>query len=281
MDPPSPDRPRDPTPFLLKLFYRTGTFHRPDEFTTPTSLPPHLNLHIYPTTTLLELSHLLASALPSTVPSPAIGTRLSFRLIYPDASYVSRPPPPLQTTSSDYAAPPQRFLAKDLGSLVLGEGGPGVGIDLGGDGLEDGALTEGRSKEEMSSAAGKTLAEAKFVVGDYLSVAVLPPDEGTGAVVPAVGRVEVGRGPGGVVPAPVRNGAGPLGVGRGGGGWGRGGGGGGGGRFGGGGGREWDAGRGGRDRDGVRLPEGEWRRGERLPDGGGGGSGRGRRGGRW
>ncbi|KAB5570713.1 Sin3 associated polypeptide p18-domain-containing protein [Coniochaeta sp. 2T2.1] len=273
MTSPSPDRPRDPTPFLLKLFYRIGTFHRPDEFTTPTSLPPHLNLHIYPTTTLLELSHLLASALPSALPSPAVGTRLSFRLIYPDASYVSRPPPP---TSSDAAhlLLPQRFLAKDLGSLVLGEGGPGVGTDLEGDGGEgDVAMMDGKGKEEKSSAAGKTLAEAKFVVGDYLSVAVLPPDEGTGAVVPAAGRVEVGRGPGGVVSALVRNGAGPHGVGRGGGGWGRGGGGGG--RFGGG--REWDAGRGGRDRDGVRFPEGEWRRGERLPDGGSGGGGRGRR----
>jgi histone deacetylase complex subunit SAP18 len=108
------------------------------------------------------------------------------------------------------------------------------------------------------SAAAKTLADAKFVVGDYISVAVLPPDGSTGAVAPASGaRAETGsagrRGEGGGVPPLLGrrvNGfvAGPARGGR----EGRGG------RF----------GRGDRERtrDGYRFPEGEWRRGERLPE---------------
>ena len=236
------------------------------------------------TTTLLELAHHIASLQPSALPSPAIGTRLSFRLIYPDtaSAYSSRGLPPDQ-------APPPRYLSKDLGSLVLGEGGPG--IELPGDdedednttsavGGDNAAVGISRPREVLS-AAGKTLADAKFVVGDYLSVAVLPPDEGTGAVVPAaaaaagvVGETgRMGRRPtlgsalGGVPPQGRRVNGFPVGQpGRGRGtGW-RGG-------------REWDGGQGrGRDRDGHSFPEGEWRRGERLPDGPPRG---GRRGSRW
>ncbi|KAH8909977.1 hypothetical protein BR93DRAFT_976170 [Coniochaeta sp. PMI_546] len=255
------------TPFLLKLFYRTGTFHRPDEFASTASLPPHLPIHTYMTTTLLELAHHIASLQPSALPSPAIGTRLSFRLIYPDTTYTSRLPPD--------QSPPPRYLAKDLGSLVLGEGGPGIDFDD----PED--VTAGNTLVPEVSAAGKTLTDAKFVVGDYLSVAVLPPDGSTGAVVPASGIETTGRAAGrgsasaigGVVPPPPRRDNGfPVGPSRGG----RGGRGG---RFG----REreqreWE-GRG-RDRDqgGHGFPEGEWRRGERLPDAGLRG---GRRGSRW
>ncbi len=216
------------------------------------------------TTTLLELAHHIASLQPSALPSPAVGTRLSFRLIYPDTASTSRLPPD--------QSPPPRYLAKDLGSLVIGEGGPG--IDAGGPG--DDAVA---ADAPEASAAGKTLADAKFVVGDYLSVAVLPPDGSTGAVVPAAGFETgraAGRGPGGalggVVPPPSRRDNGfPVGPARGG--RGRGGGG----RFGREREREWD-GRG-RERDhGQSFPEGEWRRGERLPDAGPRG---GRRGSRW
>lgn len=224
------------------------------------------------TTTLLQLAHHIASLQPSALPSPAIGTRLSFRLIYPDTAsgYSSRLPP-------DQTPRPQ-FLSKDLGSLVLGEGGPG--IDIEDEDANNGDTIMSAHPPKETSAATKTLADAKFVVGDYLSVAVLPPDESTGAVVPAAAVAEaesgVGRAGslssalGGVAPPPGRRDNGfPVGPARG---RGRG--------WRGGSGREWDGGSGrGRERDHGHnsFPEGEWRRGERLPEGPRGG----RRGSRW
>lgn len=269
--PPSPDRDSTTTPFLLKLFYRTGTFHRPDEFATtaPSSLPTHLPIHAYPTTTLLELAHHIASLRPAALPSPAIGTRLSFRLIYPDAA---APPAPSRLLPPDQSsAPPPRYLAKDLGSLVLGyEDGRAVKVGNGDDDedmLNDDDENNGNAQPpEVSPAGNKTLADAKFVVGDYLSVAVLPPDGSTGAVAPAVVVETSSNRPTGTrgfstgvapPPGPVRGGGrerGALG----------------GGRFGREREREWD-GRGGRDhrdRGHGSFPEGEWRRGERLPDAG-------------
>lgn len=309
--PDSTDLESTTTPFLLKLFCRTGTFHRfaqlpihpslsaltntpntsPDEFASTSSLPPHLAIHTHMAATLLELAHHIASLQPSALPSPAIGTRLSFRLIYPDTAsgYSTRLPP-------DQAVPPRRFLCKDLGSLVLGEGGPGVdvqdGVGLDGDKHNDATTpaqqqqhpsflpSSSLSAREISSAATKTLADAKFVVGDYLSVAVLPPDGATGAVAPASvaesgGRVGASRRIGSglasaAAPGPGRRDSGfPLGPTRG---RGRG--------WRGGSEREWEGashGRG-RERDhGLGFPEGEWRRGERLPEG----PRAGRRGSRW
>lgn len=243
--------------------------------------------------TLLELAHHMGSLQPDALPSPAIGTRLSFRLIYPDTASGYPSSSSSRLTAPDQAQPPRRFLSKDLGSLVLGEGGPGAGAGAGGVGEDRGGADNSHDNGgggdsyavPPSSAAAKTLADAKFVVGDYLSVAVLPPDRATGAVAPVSLLAESGRPPArrngsglaGAQPPPPgpggrRDNGFPVGPARGRGrGW-----------RGGLGGREWDGGgghgRGGRERDhGQSFPEGEWRRGERLPEGPRGG----RRGSRW
>ncbi|KAI0118624.1 hypothetical protein GGR51DRAFT_497107 [Nemania sp. FL0031] len=224
------------SPFTLQLFYRTGAFHRPDEFTTD-SLPPYLTLHTWPDCTLDELAQHIAAADGNLLPDPAIGTRLAFRLIFQD----TRAP-----------ASANKYTVKELGSVVIGDGGPGLDPD---------DVEAERALDDTDPT--KTLADARFVVGDYISCAILPPlpdgsvalassarmGRGTGA---GESRLAVGRAPDGPArdrDAPFqRHGRGRGGLGRGGyehfnsRGL-RGGGGGGGG-----------------------VPSGEWRRGEKLPD---------------
>jgi histone deacetylase complex subunit SAP18 len=154
---------------------------------------------------------------------------------------------------------PPRYVSKVLGTVVLGGGGPGAGAE------------EGVPENEPDDGP-MTLADARFITGDFICCAILPPDELTGDVAPAssarVGRgVGVGEARGGHPmgasaqhPLSRQGGHGPLGGFRGRGGF-RGGprgfgGGGGGGRY-----RDEPFGRG-----GIRVPEGEWRRGDKLPE---------------
>ncbi|CAJ2506844.1 Uu.00g080300.m01.CDS01 [Anthostomella pinea] len=232
-------------PFMLQLFCRAGAFHRPDEFTS-TQLPPHLSLYTWPNCTLTELAHQITSSSDdntSLLPPSAIGTRLAFRLIFPD------------TRSNANGAMTARYMVKELGSVIIGDGGRGLDPD---------DLDAERSLETETDGS-KTLSEARFVVGDYISCAILPPlpdgsvappssarmGRGAGASEP---RAAVGRTPSGPGRAIDRerererereNGFGRPGRGR-------------------------ERGRGGFD-DFVggragRVPMGEWRRGERLPD---------------
>ncbi len=136
-------------------------------------------------------------------------------------------------------------------------------------GTSGGAGIKFRNTEE----AERTLADARFVIGDFVDCAIFPPLP-DGSVAPgaqrggyagSVGPRGMGMGMGGP-PPPRENGYGRS---RGGGyGLSRGDGFGGGGRGG--------------EFSGGRVPPGEWRRGERLPDSGygrggyGGGRGRGR-----
>lgn len=255
-----------------------------------TSLPPHLQIYTWPSCTLRELSHLLVSALPTILPSPAIGTRLSYRLIFPD------------TRGGDAPGARGRFLSKDLGSVVLGGDGEGVMPTA----EEATVVPEGPMAGELHGEPDKALQDVRFVIGDYISCAVFPPLANGGVAPPpgpAVGAaaVGVGRSGGGGRGAGDYGGGGRMGgeygggrmggeyASRGGGGGrengyggfrGRGGvggvGGGGGAAGGGAGGRGAPYGGGPRFGDGG-LPSGEWRRGERIPEGPGGrGYGRGR-----
>ena len=155
---------------------------------------------------------------------------------------------------------------------MIGEGGPGVLPNE-----EEAAIVAGGVMAgALSGEPEKTLQDAKFVIGDYISCAILPPmSDGAVAPPPSTssrgafgggrGGTDFGRGPTG----PRENGYG-------------------GGFRGGRGGM-----RGGGNFGPVNVPSGEWRRGERLPDGqnsrgrgygggfGGGGGGGGGRGGRW
>ncbi|KAL6800435.1 Sin3 associated polypeptide p18 domain-containing protein [Trichoderma sp. SZMC 28012] len=144
----------DTSPFLVRLFHRTGSFYRPEEFASP-SLPPHVSIYTWSTCTLYELALELAAAKPSALPSPAIGTRLSFQLVCPD----------LRGTSTINTGQP-KFAVKELGSIVIGEGYPGA---------ENPDEADPDAMMRDDSGKDKTLADWKFVVGDYISCAVLPP----------------------------------------------------------------------------------------------------------
>ncbi|KAF2756835.1 hypothetical protein EJ05DRAFT_45142 [Pseudovirgaria hyperparasitica] len=145
--PPSKVDRQTTTPFLLKLFYRTGAFHRNDEF-SPQSHPinQHLQIYTWPNCTLKELSHLLVSALPNVLPSPAIGTRLAFRLVFPDTKNTSGPP---------------RYMSKDLGSIVVN--------------AEPDPQAKNAPMGDLGGDAEKTLQDARFVIGDYVCCAIFPP----------------------------------------------------------------------------------------------------------
>ncbi|RFU34752.1 hypothetical protein B7463_g1527, partial [Scytalidium lignicola] len=236
------------TPFLLKLFYRNGAFHRLDEFNPQGELPPHVQIYTWQTCTLRELSHLLTTALPSLLPEPAIGTRLSFRLIFPD------------TRNAASSTGPGRYMTKDLGSIIVGGDGPGVLPDKD----EAAIVTGGPMAGELGGEPEKTLQDARFVIGDYVSCAILPP-MANGSVAPPIGGPGRSSGYGGgrgVNDFGNRSGPyngsrenAPLGYrGRGGprGGFGQ-----------------------GTGMGGERIPPGEWRRGERVPEGPSGGRGRG------
>ncbi|KAG9247639.1 Sin3 associated polypeptide p18-domain-containing protein [Calycina marina] len=247
------------TPFLLKLFYRLGNYHRTDEFSRSGDLPPYIQVYTWQSCSLRELSHLLTASLPSLLSKPAIGTRLAFRLIYADTRAAA---PSLNA--------PGRYMTKDVGTVIIGEGGPGI--------LPDDEEAGGAMAGALGGQPDKTLADAKFVVGDYVSCAILPP-LANGAVAPPpptgpTGRNGFGGAGRGDSGYPSR---GPMGPRENGG---------------------FRGGRGGGPRGGFgggmggSLPNGEWSRGERVPEGpsagrgrgygsGGGGGFRGGRGGRW
>ncbi|KAI8966224.1 Sin3 associated polypeptide p18-domain-containing protein [Daldinia sp. FL1419] len=224
-------------PFMLRLFYRTGAFHRPDEFST-SQLPPHMPIYTWPDCTLTELTYIVAALKPSLLPDPAIGTRLAFRLIFPDTRSTSGP------TSSKYAV-------KDLGSVIVGNGGRGLDPD------------DPEAEKTIECEGDKTLKESRFVVGDFISCAILPPLP-DGSVAP-VSSARVGRGPGEPRAAAGRTPSGSFGR------------------------REQENGNdrpgrlrnNGRGYDGFgsrsNIPSGEWRRGERLPEPPPAGRGRGGR----
>ncbi|CAH0044035.1 unnamed protein product [Clonostachys solani] len=127
----------EPAPFLLQLFYRTGSFHTPEDFSSHT-LPSHVSVYTGQDCTLHQLALELAALKPSAIPTPAIGTRLAFQLVCPDLR-----------NSNGISHSPPRYAVKDLGNIVLGGHGPGADHDAG---LFDTSLDD-----------QKTLADARFV----------------------------------------------------------------------------------------------------------------------
>ncbi|EXJ87176.1 hypothetical protein A1O3_04135 [Capronia epimyces CBS 606.96] len=229
------------TPFLLNFCYRSSAFHSLTDFPVPTPsntrprLPAHLQIYTWMNCTLRELAHLLTQALPNILPEPSIGTRLSFRLVYPDLHASRGGGGRLETEGR------ARYLTKEIGSVVVSTADS---EHANGEGSVPGIRLEGDD-------ADKTLEDARFVIGDFIDCAVFPPlSDGT-----VVSRGSVsGRGGGGAGLAGAReNGYGRV---RGGGyGLGRG---------------SSHNGYGGPRGENfgaqVSIPSGEWRRGERLPD---------------
>ena len=246
------------TPFHLKLFYRVNNFNNLSDYSIPApprhrggpasgsnairapspppataTLPAHLEIYTWQSCTLRELSQLLTSALPSLLPDPPVGSRLCFRLIYPDARGAAMMGPDARG----------RYLSKDLGSVIVGPRDSPYRTEEDADNHAESRPRPGPLRFQGSE-ADKALQDARFIVGDYVECAILPPLE-DGSVAP-----------------PLRGASGPpIGM------------------------RAFRengfAGRPGRggprggDRGGPpTLPPGDWKRGERLPEGGGRGGGR-------
>lgn len=263
------------TPFHLKLFYRLNNFHHLSDFaisSSPSSsssfgapasgpnairaqspppasaagarLPPHLEIYTWQSCTLRELTQLLTTALPSLLPDPPVGTRLCFRLIYPDTKAAAMS----LGMGSDVRG---RYLSKDIGNVIVGPRNSPYRNQDDRDDADDAVTGAGagpRGLRLQGNDADRTLQDVRFVIGDYVDCAVLPPLEDGSVAPPLVsGRGPVG-GPGSI--------GGGMRAFRDTGGFG--------GRSGRGGGRG--------DRG---FPMGDWKRGERLPDGGGRGGRRG------
>jgi histone deacetylase complex subunit SAP18 len=184
---PPPDGPatidrQKVVPFLLNFCYRSSAFHNLTDFPIPTPsnpappLPAHVEIYTWMDCTLRELAQLLTSALPSIVPSPAIGTRLAFRLVYPDTM-------PMRGAGGRLDGEGRgRYISREIGSVVIsapqenGETNGKTGrFDLGGEDAE------------------KTLDDARFVIGDFVDVAVFPPLS-DGSVVSRASIHPTGRG---------------------------------------------------------------------------------------
>ncbi|QIW96575.1 hypothetical protein AMS68_002093 [Peltaster fructicola] len=217
-------------PFLLRLFWRSTRSLDPYEFsiappsdlsrvTDYYSLLPYnirsqsVEIYTWPSCTLRELTGLLTSVLaPGTLPEPAVGTRLIYKLIFPDTR--------AQTSESGQG----KWIDKPLGTVTIGGA--------------DGDEYEQDFAGQLRGDADKTLADARFVIGDYIACSIYPP--GSDPRPPPAHSGRPGRG---------ENGFGSRGGYRG--------------------------GYGGRGSGGSGPPTGEWRRGERPP-GGGYNGGRGR-----
>ncbi|KAJ6031635.1 hypothetical protein N7540_002367 [Penicillium herquei] len=251
------------TPFHLKLFYRVNNFHPLNDYhnsppprhrdgghasgsnairassTSSTAavraLPPHLEIYTWQSCTLRELSQLLTSALPSLLPDPPVGTRLCYRLVYGDARGVAMGGPDVRG----------RYLGKELGSVIVGPRDSPYRKEEEADDLGEARARPGPLRFQGSE-ADKTLQDARFIIGDYVECAILSPLE-DGSVAPPI---RAGHGPppmGGGMRAFRENGFGRPGRG---------------------GPRGGDRG----DRGAPpQFPMGDWKRGERLPEGGRGG----------
>ncbi|KAM3445866.1 hypothetical protein NHJ13734_000043 [Beauveria thailandica] len=169
------EAPPEP-PFLVRLFYNSGSLIHPEDFAHPSSLS-FINVYTWPSCSLQELVHELADARPNPLPSPSIGTRVVFQLVYPD----------LKSIGSGAAGRKAKFAVKDLGSFVIGTGGPGAEDD------EDLGHNGGRGSIIW------TLQDAHFAAGDYISCALLPPLD-DGSIAPAYDATESQEHPRQVLP---------------------------------------------------------------------------------
>lgn len=236
------------TPFLLRLYWRKANSFDPMEFSVaPPSdttgladysqiLPQAIRqqsvqIYTWPDCTLAELTSEFTNALiaANKLTTPPVGTRLVYSLIFPDTRA------PVQSDGRG------RWTDKLLGTVVVGGNNAEMEDEYGG----------GLAKESLEGDARKTLAGARFVIGDYIACSILSPGP-DGRVPPGPSRGRNGSYGGS---APRENGFGR--------------GGGGGGYRGGYGGRNGGPGGGG-SYNAPPPPRGDWRRGERPPGGGGG-----------
>ncbi|KAJ5523682.1 Sin3 associated polypeptide p18 [Penicillium frequentans] len=193
------------TPFHLKLFYRTNGFHSLSDYKLPipqrqrggpvsgpnairapspplaaATLPPHLEIYTWQSCTLRELSQLLTSALPWLLGDSPTGTRLCFRLIYPDARGAAM-------AGNDVRG---HYISKELGSVVVAPKESSYRADEDADHQGEAQLRPGPLRFQGGE-ADKCLQDARFIIGDYIECAVLPPRE-DGSIAPPI---RAGSGP--------------------------------------------------------------------------------------
>ncbi|KAG0153822.1 hypothetical protein PDIDSM_1201 [Penicillium digitatum] len=232
---PKPSINRQTTaPFHLKLFYRVNNYNPLSEYSIP--VPSRRGGPVSGPNAIRPTSPLLTSALPSLLPDPPVGTRLCFRLIYPDARGAAMGGPDARG----------RYLSRDLGSAIVGPRDSPLRADDDED-KQDARPRPGPLRFQGSE-ADRPLQDARFIVGDYIECAILAPLE-DGSIAPAIkgasGPIMGPRGGGGGGMRAFRDNGYPRGPSRGGP---RGGSGG-----------------------PPHMPRGDWHRGERLPEGGRGG----------
>lgn len=169
------------TPFLLRLFYRQHAFHHLTDFPIASlpsdgsssvpvapALPPHLQIYTWPTCTLRELGQLLTLSLPSLLPDPAVGTRLNFRLLYPDAKQAAG-------GGSGAGADGGRYLSKDMGSVVVGADNNDKNSNNGPGTAAADAKAPQATVQFQGDDADKTLQDLRFIIGDFVDCAIIPP----------------------------------------------------------------------------------------------------------
>ncbi|KAJ6256081.1 hypothetical protein Dda_9173 [Drechslerella dactyloides] len=136
------------TPFLLKVFYKVNSFHRLDDFRATGQPSSFVEVYTWKDCSLSELATLLLSALPSLATS---ATKCSFRLIYAD------------TKTS-------RFTSQEIGNIILPLPKPAT---------TNGAGASGSGNGNSGSADKVSLDEVRFVVGDWIDVAIMTGSAGS------------------------------------------------------------------------------------------------------
>jgi histone deacetylase complex subunit SAP18 len=201
-------------------------------------LPTHLQIYTWQSCTLRELCGLFLSAMPDLLPQPYAGTRIAFRLVYPNMQ------------GSNRTGGPGRYTCRDIGSVVVGARTANETSEArGGD-----STAVADALKQLDGDPEKTLSDVKFLIGDFIACAILPPLPDGSAPAPPPPTHDSSRGPPGPYGGRGREngfgGRGDFGYGRGA----RGGG------------RYDDR----RSFDDRRLsggvPSGEWRRGEAPPE---------------
>lgn len=136
------------TPFLLKLFYRDGDFHKLNDFlSNQIKRDEQILVYTWKDATLLELSQLLACEYEK-----ARTAKLLFRLVYPDFAF-------------------GKYKAELLGSVRLTD------FEVDKNKLEVEIYSREPRNFSANSAANIALQDTKFVIGDFIDVAIFVENE--------------------------------------------------------------------------------------------------------
>ncbi|KAK1080330.1 hypothetical protein LTR33_005630 [Friedmanniomyces endolithicus] len=162
-------------PFLLRVYWQQNREPMPTDFSVAppadttdisdySSLLPlairqkSVIIYSWSDCSLAELTGLLTSMLPAGVlPSPAVGTRLVYKLVFPD------------TRAELREGGKGKWVDKPLGSVVVG------GNEAHFNGDED--ANGGAVTENLGGETGRTLGDARFVIGDYVVCTIYPPGQ--------------------------------------------------------------------------------------------------------